>query len=146
MIPWQTIVVKSFQQYWRYSRGLMLDVQAIVLDGAGRVLLVPRDHTLWDLPGGPVESGEAAEIALKRILRHEAGIALATRPILSGIHLNDDRAAPHGHAVLYIVQEWQEAEYPLVRPDRHFFAADNLPQAIEASARARLAHALDRTI
>ena len=135
---WQKIVVKTLQQYWRYSRGLTLEVQALVLDGAGRVLLVPRDPILWDLPGGPVEAGEAAEVALKRILREEAGIALPVRPSLSGIHLIEDRGAPHGHAVLYIVREWRSAEYPREQVRRHFFSTKDLPQTLEPSARARL--------
>ena len=50
--------------------------RAVVLDAAGRILLVrfefPR-KTVWALPGGGVDDGETHEEALLRELREEAG-------------------------------------------------------------------------
>lgn len=51
---------------------------AVILDDAGRVLLVHRrDFDLWNLPGGQVEPGEAPWQAAVREVREEAGLEVA---------------------------------------------------------------------
>jgi 8-oxo-dGTP pyrophosphatase MutT (NUDIX family) len=51
---------------------------AVILDDAGRVLLVHRrDHDLRNLPGGQVEPGEAPWQAMVREVREEAGLDVA---------------------------------------------------------------------
>jgi HAD superfamily hydrolase (TIGR01450 family) len=50
-------------------------VAAVVLDGAGRVLLARRaDNGLWGLPSGHVEPGETVTAALEREVREETGL------------------------------------------------------------------------
>lgn len=50
-------------------------VAAVVLDGAGRVLLARRvDNGLWGLPSGHVEPGETVAAAATREVREETGL------------------------------------------------------------------------
>lgn len=61
----------------------MVSVGAVVVDRAGRVLLVRRARPptvgAWTLPGGHVESGESLERAVVREVHEET--ALATRVV-----------------------------------------------------------------
>jgi G:T/U-mismatch repair DNA glycosylase/ADP-ribose pyrophosphatase YjhB (NUDIX family) len=53
-------------------------VRALVLDPAGRVLLVrfdwPPDRSVWAAPGGGIEAGESDEQAIARELAEECGL------------------------------------------------------------------------
>ena len=51
--------------------------RAVILDGAGRILLVRfefPERRLWACPGGGLEPGESHEDALRRELREEVGL------------------------------------------------------------------------
>jgi HAD superfamily hydrolase (TIGR01450 family) len=53
-------------------------VAAVILDGAGRVLLGRRaDNGLWGLPSGHVEPGETVAEAVRREVREEVGLEVA---------------------------------------------------------------------
>lgn len=55
-------------------------VGAVVFDDGGRLLLVKRANPpaqgLWSIPGGRVEPGESAEIAVVREVLEETGLAV----------------------------------------------------------------------
>jgi 8-oxo-dGTP diphosphatase len=52
-----------------------LGVFAIILDGQKRVLLCHRrDHDLWNLPGGRLETGEAPWQGVIREVKEETGL------------------------------------------------------------------------
>lgn len=55
-------------------------VGAFILDERGRLLVVGRVHDpqkgFWDLPGGFVDFGESAEVALAREIREETNLVM----------------------------------------------------------------------
>ncbi len=67
-------------------------VAGVLSDDVGRVLVAQRPlgkHKggLWEFPGGKVEAGEAAEVALARELSEELGIEVAgARPFIRLLH------------------------------------------------------------
>jgi 8-oxo-dGTP pyrophosphatase MutT (NUDIX family)/G:T/U-mismatch repair DNA glycosylase len=77
-VPWWQRL-QWFQELAGRSSGLPLRaaVRALVLDPAGRVLMVRFEDnfgTWWSTPGGGIEPGESDEDALARELAEEAGL------------------------------------------------------------------------
>jgi 8-oxo-dGTP diphosphatase len=66
---------------------------AVVLDAAGRILLVRRGHPpsqgLWSLPGGRLEAGEAPAEAAEREVREETGLDVRVGALLASVELGD---------------------------------------------------------
>ena len=75
--------------YWFVVRPVSVGVLGIVLDDAGRVLLVEQTYRHgWYLPGGGVRRKEALDATLRRELREEVGIELTAEPQLLGVYWN----------------------------------------------------------
>jgi ADP-ribose pyrophosphatase YjhB (NUDIX family) len=135
-----------FAPVWRLTRGLLMGVRAVVIDGEGRVLLVRHTYVPgWQLPGGGVEIGESATTALARELREEANVRLAGPVHLHGVfhHPSFWRG---DHVLVYIVREFVQDGPP--RRSREiaeagFFAPDALPADTTPATRRRLAEVLD---
>jgi ADP-ribose pyrophosphatase YjhB (NUDIX family)/G:T/U-mismatch repair DNA glycosylase len=77
-VPW-TERLRWFQELAGRASGLPLrrGVRALVVDGAGRALLVRFEDDFgswWSTPGGGVEEGESDEHALERELAEEIGL------------------------------------------------------------------------
>ncbi len=70
----------------RYPARPVVGVGGIVIE-AGKVLLVKRGHEplrgYWSVPGGGVNTGETLEIAMRRELREETGLAVEPLFIVS---------------------------------------------------------------
>ena len=64
---------------------------AVVLDPAGRLLLVRRGHEphagLWSLPGGRVEDGETIEDAVRREVLEETGLSVRPRGVVGRVRI-----------------------------------------------------------
>jgi 8-oxo-dGTP diphosphatase len=66
---------------WLIEPRFAVTAGACVLDAAGRVLLLKhafRTGSGWGIPGGFLEKGEQPEAALRRELREEVGLELAS--------------------------------------------------------------------
>lgn len=141
----RTLITRLVQQYWRFSRGLTLGAQGLVIDRQRRVLLVRHGYRPgWHFPGGGVEKAETIEAALARELEEEAGIVAIEPPVLFGIYAHFDEF-PGDHIALYIVRSWERPRIP--EPNREiaehgFFASDALPEGTSRGTRRRIAEAL----
>jgi 8-oxo-dGTP pyrophosphatase MutT (NUDIX family) len=126
--------------YWFVVRPVSVGVLGLVVDEAGRVLLV--EHTYrhgWYLPGGGVHRKEALDDCLRRELREEVGIELSGDPRLLGVYWN---FAEHksDYTAVFVVDRWRRS------PARSFeiaadgfFAPDELPADTSPAARRRVA-------
>ena len=132
--------------YWRFSRGLTLGVRAVVIDGSGKVFLVMHSYVPgWHLPGGGVEIGEAAAVALARELREEGNIELVEQPTLFGVYFNR-RISRRDHVALYVLRAFRQDAPP--QPNHEivahgFFAPNALPAETTGATRNRLAEVLN---
>lgn len=126
--------------YWRFARGMTFGVRAVVIDPAGRVLLVKHSYVSgWHLPGGGVEVGETAEDALMRELHEEGGVT-ARDATLFGLYFNS-RISRRDHVALYVVRDFAKdggPRHPREIVDHGFFALDALPEGTTRGTQARL--------
>ena len=131
--------------WFRWNRGLTLGVRGLVTDGEGRVLLIQHTYIPgWYLPGGGVERGETAQLALARELQEEAGVRVLGRPVLLSAHSNEPRH-PGDHVLVYRIDAWEPCEAS-AQGEIHavgWFAPDALPDGISPGTRRRIAEALD---
>jgi 8-oxo-dGTP pyrophosphatase MutT (NUDIX family) len=142
---WESGVRRLLHFYWRFARGMTLGVRGLVIDGAGRILLVQHSYVRgWHLPGGGVEVGESILQALTRELAEEGNIRLTGAPSLHGVFFNR-RVSRRDHVAVYVVQDFEQ-DGPF-KPTNEivvasFFALDALPNDTTASTRARIAEVL----
>lgn len=122
---------------------MTLGVRGVVEQADGRVLLVRHVYTPgWYLPGGGVERGEPARLALERELEEEAGVALVDPPILIGVFSNH-RVFPNDHVILYQIPfgMWESCESNSAGEiaEVGWFDPTNLPPDATPGTRRRLA-------
>jgi 8-oxo-dGTP pyrophosphatase MutT (NUDIX family) len=140
------LVGRLFHLWFLLTRPLTLGVRGLVLDDAGRVLLVKHSYVPgWQLPGGGVEVGETCEAALARELAEEANVIVEGPATLHGVFFNRCMSRPD-HAAWLGVRGFR---VPGARaPDREivaaqFFPADALPPDATRGTRSRLAEVLE---
>jgi ADP-ribose pyrophosphatase YjhB (NUDIX family) len=144
--PFEPVTRNVLHVYWRFSRGVTLGVRAVVIDGGGKVFLVMHSYVPgWHLPGGGVEVGETAAVALARELREEGNIELVEPPPLFGVYFNR-RVSRRDHVALYVVRSFRQSAPP--QPNHEivahgFFAPDALPAETTRATRERIAEVLD---
>jgi ADP-ribose pyrophosphatase YjhB (NUDIX family) len=135
------LVRPLLQRYWRLRRGLTLGVRGAVIAPDNRIFLVRHTYTHgWHLPGGGVEAGETARMALARELHEEARIAMTGVPHLHGVFFNR-KVARRDHVLVFVVREFElvahkEPDWEIA--EAGFFPLDSLPQSTTASTRRRI--------
>lgn len=133
--------MKGFRWPRRSSRIVTLGAQGVVCNDDGQVLLVRHGYREgWYFPGGGVERGETAVVALHRELDEEVGVRPILPPALWGIYSHFD-AFPGDHIILFVVKSWERARLPLPNTEiveSGFFDTDKLPGATSNGTRRRL--------
>jgi len=144
-VRWEPVITKAMQRYWRFSRGLTMGAQGVVLRPDNSVLLIRHGYRPgWHFPGGGVEKNESVFSALARELKEEAGIVIEGEPELFGVYSHEP-VYPGDHVVLFVIRSWSQPHVPVANfeiAEHGFFAADALPEGTHASTRARLAEVL----
>jgi 8-oxo-dGTP pyrophosphatase MutT (NUDIX family) len=136
-----TLLSRALHAWFLATRGLTLGVRGAVFDPDGNVFLIRHTYVPgWQLPGGGVEIGEEALVALGRELREEAEIELGRPPRLHGIFFNG-HVSRRDHVLIYEIRDYRQLRPK--QPDREiaeagFFAPDRLPVETTPGTRARL--------
>ncbi|GAA3361849.1 NUDIX domain-containing protein [Streptomyces antimycoticus] len=72
-----------------YERPHSVSVAGVIVDDAGRALLIKRrDNGKWEPPGGVLEREETIADALQREVLEETGIKIALPATLTGVYKN----------------------------------------------------------
>ena len=138
--PWYARATAAAHGRLWWTRAVTLGVRAVVLDAAGRVLLVRHTYAPgWYLPGGGVDRGETAEAAIVREVFEEAGVRCRERPALHGLFHN--ARLRRDHVACYVIRHCEPVA--TARPDWEiaesaFFAIEALPEGTTAATRRRL--------
>ncbi len=121
-------------------RPIRLGAHAVVLDGAGKVLLVRHTYRRgWSIPGGGVNRGETLEAAARREIYEETGV-IAEGPIdLLGVYSNLTRRYSD-HMTVHVIRTWRREDRKSFEiAETRFFPIDDLPADTLPGTRRRLA-------
>jgi 8-oxo-dGTP pyrophosphatase MutT (NUDIX family) len=135
------ILRRALHGWFLASRGLTLGVRGAVIDPHDNVFLIRHTYVAgWQLPGGGIEIGEDALLALSRELREEAEIEIGPGARLHGIYHNR-HVSRRDHVLVYEIRDFTVLRPK--QPDREiaeagFFPLRSLPEATTPGTRARL--------
>ncbi len=132
------------QPFWRLTRGQTLGVRGIIVDEAGRVLLVRHTYVKGAMfPGGGVERSETLEYALERELAEEVGLKVIDKARLQGMYANFENF-PGDHVAVFLVDRWTGSlKLSLEISDAEFYSLDALPDDVTDGTRRRIAEVFE---
>lgn len=128
-------------------RAFPISVKGVVLDGAGRVLLLKNEREEWELPGGKLELGEEPAACVVREVREESGWETGAGPLLD-VWMYEPLPGRHVFIVTYGCRRLGPETVPVVS-DEHtqvgLFARDEaatlvMPQGYKDSIARWYAH------
>ena len=130
--------------YLRLRKPRTLGVRTLVLDAAGRVLLVRHSYRPgWFLPGGGVHKWETLEEAAIRESREEGAVEIERLDGLFGVYAN---FTPYrcDHVALFVSRHWHPIDSRSAEiAETGFFAPDALPEGTTDATRRRLDEFID---
>lgn len=126
--------------YWFVARPVSVGVLGLVVDKAGRILLVEQTYRSgWYLPGGGVRRKEPLDDALRRELREEVGVEPTAPPRLHGVYWNFAESKSD-YVAVFVVERWTRRPASSIEiVNDGFFAPDDLPEETSPAARRRIA-------
>jgi 8-oxo-dGTP pyrophosphatase MutT (NUDIX family) len=134
--------------WWQVRRPIVVGAAGLVIDDAGRVLLVRQSYASrrWTLPGGGIKRGETMLECALREIKEEAGIT-ATDPdnvSLLGIYANFTQGKSD-HLAVYVVRDFDQRDTSdLEIANAGFFPLDELPEPASGATRRRIDEYLGR--
>lgn len=141
------LITKSMQAYWRWSRGLTMGAQGVVLSADDRVLLIRHTYRPgWHFPGGGVERNETLRTTLTRELEEEAGVIMTAPAEFFAVYGNF-QAFPSDHIGLFVVRSWEQPKPPKPNAEiaeHGLFPIAALPEGTIEPVRRRLAEIAGR--
>lgn len=139
---------RALHSYFLMRRGLTLGVRAIVRSEDGKFLLVRHTYTPgWHFPGGGVEKGETAIVALENELRQETGLRLEGTPAFHGVFHNNG-VSQRDHVLVYVCNVNGRAASKSTSveiADIGYFDFDDLPEGTELGTIRRMREVIEGT-
>ncbi len=141
LTPWQRLRTRIYLFGVAVARRVTLGVRVAMIEG-DRVFLIRQTYSPgWQLPGGGVEPGEAAETAAAREMLEETGYRSTAPMPLFGFYHNVNVATNRDHVALYLCREFE-----MVRPfkpngeiaEAGWFAIAGLPGETTSGTRRRI--------
>lgn len=126
-----------------------LGAAAIILDAAGRVLLVKHTYGKlnWDLPGGAAELNESVAGTAIREVREETGLVVMVERMVNRIYYCPIYDMHH---FLFRCRPVEAEQQPVATPPEisecGFFAVDALPRPISDFTVQRIRDAVDAAL
>ena len=139
---------RALHSYFLMRRGLTFGVRAIVRSEDGKFLLVRHTYTPgWHFPGGGVEKGETAVVALENELLQETGLRLEGTPALHGVFHNNG-VSQRDHVLVYVCNvNGSVASKPtsVEIAEIGYFDLDDLPEGTDPGTIRRMREVIDET-
>ena len=135
-------LMMGLRPFWRMRRGVTLGVRGCVIGPDGRILLVKHSYMPgWQFPGGGVEWGETAEVAVIREVLEETGVEVTGPMQLHGIFSNHANFGGD-HILVFVIRHWLRPLVP--KPNAEIIATGfhtpgNLSAEVTSGTRRRVA-------
>jgi ADP-ribose pyrophosphatase YjhB (NUDIX family) len=128
--------IQSLRQHIGHDPILMVGAATLIVDAAGRLLLMKRsDSGCWGPPGGAVELGEVVETAARREVREETGLELGemsffgvfSGPELFYVYPNGDQV--YNVTIVYLSRDWRgQVQIDGEHTEWRWFARPEIPE------------------